>query len=136
MVPQCHKANDNVCPMAVSAPDSRHHLWHDVLPAAGKTMSLISLLSPWWSPAQSATPETMAQPGEQAGDRLTSVDGQSLRCLLIRAVFQTRFMSCTTLCLSHLLQALALPSLMLFVCQLEFLFALLFLRIVTENSRD
>lgn len=60
--------------------------WHDVLPAAGKTMSLISLLCPWWSPAQSATPETMAQPGEQAGDRLTCVDGQSLHCLLMSRI--------------------------------------------------
>lgn len=34
-------------------------------------MSLALFTKPWWSPAQSATPETMAQPGEQAGDRLT-----------------------------------------------------------------
>lgn len=37
----------------------------------GRPCPWLSLLSPWWSPAQSATPETMAQPGEQAGDRLT-----------------------------------------------------------------
>lgn len=57
----------------------------------------------------------MAQPGEQAGDQLTSVGGQSLCCLLIEAFFILASFPAQHLCLSHLFQVLVLPSLIVLV---------------------